>query len=136
MSSQNTKERRRVFFHKGDVVKLRVLDMSEPPEMIVKEIVWETNQDGSIVTRPTTLDSGEVVNNKVLKGVICGWYSQYRDPLGNLRTGEYIEKLFDTRELVKVNRLASYYGELTELALLKEQRYDLAEEIRKLLKKI
>ncbi|MCS7317127.1 MAG: hypothetical protein NZZ41_02240 [Candidatus Dojkabacteria bacterium] len=114
------KKKRKTLFHVGDVVKLKLgSELNEAPPMKVMRIVWATNADGSLKKRKVLLENGKEVENNVLDGILCGWYATYTDSHGNTRQGEYLEKIFDSRDLVKVKRTAQYY-----LELAKDELYD------------
>lgn len=84
-------EKHKVYLHRGDVVKFKGMTDGGNVEMKVKGIAWEKNEDGSI----------KRVNNKRIPiGVLVGWTNE---------RGDYIEKVFDTRSLYKVELTGQYH---------------------------
>jgi hypothetical protein len=117
MESNKSNKKRKVMFHINDTVKLKGVPFDQSPSMRVTGIIWDTNPDGSLKKRVVELENGEKVENNVLKGIQCGWYTKYTDPMGHTTEGEYIEKNFDSRDLVKESRTGEYYLQLAKDAL-------------------
>lgn len=105
-------KKRKVIFHINDTVKLKGIPFDQSPSMRVTGIIWDTNPDGSLKKKVVQLENGEKVETNVLKAIQCGWFTRYTDPMGYTREGEYIEKNFDSRDLVKENRSGEYYLQL------------------------
>ncbi len=74
----------KVFFNKGDVVRLKNIDS---PEMLVIEVKMESR-----FSSDDRLDT--VKKDKILDGIICLWF----DELGRIQ-----EYKWNTKDLVKIN---------------------------------
>jgi len=111
----NDKEKLKIFLYPGDIVKLKGIE-STTPEMKVKEMVWETSEDGKIIY--------DEEGKRTLKGVLVYWINDRSD---------YIERIFNTRALYKVEKEASYHLAEAVKILSKLGRTDVVSEIKKVL---
>ncbi len=75
-------------FNKGDVVVVTKIDS---PEMIVLDVLFEEGKTGKDVYSKN--------GNKILLGILCGWFTT---------TGQWNEHLFNSKELEKVDYEQTY----------------------------
>lgn len=124
-------EKNKVYFHVGDIVGIKGIPQSENLTMKVTKIVWATNDDGSLKRK----EIGNQVFANILDGILVGWFTSYEKENGDIVSGDWIEKLFDTRDLYIVERSTLYYLQEAKRKAVKECPY-LIPEINKLIDKL
>lgn len=110
-----TEERHKIYFHKGDVVKFK--DMETSLEMKVDQLLWGTNDDGSLK---------KANGRKVLEGVLVGFFDDRRN---------WITKKVDSRSIYKVEYTGQYHLIEAKKYFFKQGLTDIVELINKALDK-
>lgn len=110
-------DRHKVYFHRGDSVRLKTVDADNDYVMRVSNIVWSTNNDGSL----------KILNNKkVIEGIMVEWLDSY---------GVMQYKLVDSRSIYKVEYSGQYHLIEAKKHFVKEGMTDIVEIINQALDK-
>jgi len=91
-------EKDKVFFKKGDSVKLKGEDVNSPT-LKVEGIEWEKDEEGNLIK-----ENGK----KKINGVLCSWFTTI-EMNGTEINHEYVKGVFDSRSLYKVEHTLYYY---------------------------
>jgi hypothetical protein len=110
-------ESQKTYFHKGDVVKFKGVD-NEPFEMKVANIVWATDNNGTLKT-----NNGK----KVIEGILVEWMDSF---------GQMQYKLVDSRSIYKVDYEGQYHLVEAKKFFVKNNMTKIVEKINELLNKV
>lgn len=102
-----------IFFHVGDLVRFKGLsDIDEnSPVMVVRKIVWKTDESGNILTK------GNSGSSKILDGLLVQYINSY---------GVTVSQMVSTKEVFRIELGYLYHLDAAKRAAYEQNNEELA----------